>query len=103
MKEYSKSELYKIIVTKTGRPDYLAIELYLDIVSQIKKHKLLFLKTSYAYFSKKHTYSKEQIRRKLVCLESLNLIQRSFTDEVLPSGSKITNILTLSLLDGGRV
>lgn len=103
MKAQSKSRLHKIVITKKGRPDHLAIELYLDIVAQIKKRKLLSFKTSYAYFIKKHRFSTESIRRKLVLLENLNLIRRTYATEVLPSGSKITNILTLFLLEGEEV
>ena len=96
----SKEKLYKIITAKTGRPDYLAIELYLDIKSQTKKSKSSIF--SYSNFTKKYKCSQDNIRRKLILLEKLGLVKRSFTKETLPSGYNLHNILNISLIEGGK-
>lgn len=98
----SRDELYKIILTPSQRPDYLAIELYLDIKDNLGKNKQLIFKTNYSYFTKKYKCSNENIRRKFVLLENLGLIKRSFTDEISPSGYTANNVLNLILLEGGR-
>jgi hypothetical protein len=97
-----KEDLYKIIVTKSNRPDRFAIELYLDIKRLSKKEKRSTIQIGYSYFTKKYKYSHHTIARKFVLLENLGLIKRVFTTETLPSGYRLTNILNLTLLEGGR-
>lgn len=103
MKEYSQSELYKIIVTKTGRPDRLAIHLYLDIRSHLQKNKQSIWKTNYQYFVDKYKLSKESIRKRLVLLVKLNLIHRDVTlttiSGSLYSGHPNIWVLGLSLVN----
>jgi hypothetical protein len=98
-----KERLYQIILTPSQRRDYLAIELYLDIKDNLKKTNQSVFKTSYSYFTKKYKCSNENIRKKFVLLENLGLIKRSFTDEVLSSGYKVSNVLNLTLLSGGKI
>lgn len=98
----SRDKLHKIVLTPRQKPDYLAIELYLDIKNHLRKNKQSVFKTNYSYFTKKFKSSNETIRTKFVFLENLRLIKRSFTDEILPSGYKVKNVLNLSLLEGGR-
>jgi hypothetical protein len=99
----AQSKLYKIIVTKTGRPDRLAIHLYLDIKSHLQKNKRSIWETNYQYFVDKYKLSKESIRRKLALLEKLNLIYREVTlttiTGFLYSGHPNIWILGLSLVN----
>jgi DNA-binding GntR family transcriptional regulator len=90
----TKSQLYKIIVNKNGKPDYLAIDIFWDYfrswysplkeyqsngnVVQIKKLKSKGVYTSYKKLSEAYATSKETIRQKLVILEKLGLISRNF-------------------------
>lgn len=89
-----KYQLHSIIINSNGSPDYLATNIYYDTLrSWYTPHKLQKedgtvlctnkLKTKGIYFSYKklstlHGCSTETIRRKLVKLEKLGLIQRSF-------------------------
>lgn len=89
-----KSELNKIIVDASNKPDYLAINIYFDTLrswySPKKIHRvdgtithISKLKTKGIYLSNKklaasYGCSTETIRKKLVKLEKLGLIQRSF-------------------------
>lgn len=89
-----KSELNKIITNADGSPDYLAINIYYDTLRSWYNPKKVYnqdgsitsiskLKTKGIYFSYKkltqqHGASSETIRKKLVKLEKLGLIQRSF-------------------------
>ena len=98
----SKEKLYKIITAKTGKPDYLAIELYLDIKNKLKKNNQSVLQIGYPYFTEKYKQCSRTIARKFALLEKLGLAKRSFTTEVLPSGNRLANILNLSLLEGGN-
>ncbi len=98
----SKEKLYKTILTKTGKPDLLAVDLYLHIKTNLQSNKQLILKKNYLYFANRYKCSAETIRKKFVLLENLGLIKRNFTDEVLPSGYKANNVLNLILLEGGR-
>lgn len=98
----SRDELYKIVVTKNNRPDRLAIELYLDIKKLAQKEKKSTIQIGYSYFTKKYKYCQRSIVRKFILLEDLGLIKRIFTTEVLPSGYRVSNVLNLSLLNGGE-
>ena len=95
-----KEELYKTVLTKKGKPDLFAIYLYLDIKAKLQIQSIL--ETNYSYFANKYKCSTETIRKKFVLLENLGLIKRSFTTETLPSGYKVSNVLNLSLLNGGK-
>ena len=89
-----KSQLHETITNDNGTPDYLAINIYYDtlrswhVPNKIKKQDgtivhISKLKTKGIYFSYKklselYRCSTETIRRKLVKLENLGLIQRGF-------------------------
>jgi hypothetical protein len=89
----NKKQLNTIITNKDGSPDYLAINLYFDTfrswygskgynkdgnVYHIKKLKTPGIFLNYKELSQIHGCSKETIRRKIVKLEELCLIHRSF-------------------------
>lgn len=90
----TKSQLNKIIVNASNRPDYLAINIYWDtfrswynpnkrytqngsILKSIKL-KTQGIYTNYQKLSDSHGFSKETIRKKIAKLEKLGLISRSF-------------------------
>lgn len=89
-----KSQLHSIICNNKGVPDYLAINIYYDTLRSwhtpnkmknvdggivyISKLKTKGIYLSYKELSKTHGCSSETIRRKLVKLEKLGLIQRSY-------------------------
>ena len=89
-----KSQLHSIITNDSGSPDYLAINIYYDTlrswytpnklkkedgnIINIKKLKTKGIHLSYKKLSELHGCSTETIRRKLVKLEKLGLIQRGF-------------------------
>jgi len=90
----TKSQLNKIIVNTNGKPDHLAINLYWDTfrswynpnkiytkdgnVLSIKKLKTKGIYTNYQKLSELHGVSKDTIRKKIIKLERLGLINRSF-------------------------
>ena len=85
----TKSQLYPIITQPNGVPDYLAVNLYWDTVrpqasisrqvktsySRLGGHGVSF---RYRHLSRIYCCSAEAIRKKLVRLERLGLIQRDF-------------------------
>ena len=89
-----KSQLNKIIVNSNGKPDHLAINLYWDTFRSwynpnkgytkngnlliIKKLKSKGIYINYQKLSDIHGVSKETVRKKIVKLEQLGLINRSF-------------------------
>ena len=89
-----KSQLHSIICNNKGVPDYLAINIYYDTLRSwhtpnkmknvdgeiiyISKLKTKGIYLSYKELAKAHGCSSETIRRKLVKLEKLGLIQRSY-------------------------
>jgi hypothetical protein len=89
-----KSQLLDIITNDSGSPDYLAINIYYDTlrswyapnkmqkedgtIINVKKLKTKGIHLSYQKLSSSYNCSTETIRRKLVKLEKLGLIQRSF-------------------------
>ena len=89
-----KAQLHKIITNNNNSPDYLAINLYFDTLrswyTPMKQHNkdgsfvlVQKLKTkgiylNYSQLAQAHGCSAETIRRKLVKLEQLGLVQRSF-------------------------
>lgn len=89
-----KSQLHSIICNNKSVPDYLAINIYYDTLRSwhapnkmknvngeivyISKLKTKGIYLSYKELAKTHGCSSETIRRKLVKLEKLGLIQRSY-------------------------
>lgn len=89
-----KEQLNSIIIDKCGKPDYLTINLYWDTcrswynpkigytkngnIYHITKLKTKGIYIDYKKLSKIHGCSREAIRQKLVKLEMLGLIHRSF-------------------------
>ena len=89
-----KSHLHSVITNNSGSPDYLAINIYYDtlrswyVPNKLKKEDGSIINTSklktkgiylsYKELAKAHGCSNETIRRKLVKLEKLGLIQRSY-------------------------
>lgn len=89
-----KSQLNKIIINSDGSPDYLAINIYYDTfrswytpnklkttngkILEVAKLKTKGIYLSYKELAKAHGCSTETIRKKLVKLEKLGLIQRSY-------------------------
>ena len=90
----NKKQLNKIILNLNGTPDYLAINIYYDTLRSWYNPKIGYKKDgniyrinklntpgiflNYKKLSEEHGCSKETIRTKLVKLESLGLVQRSF-------------------------
>jgi len=90
----TKDQLNTIITNKDGTPDYLAINIYWDNlrswyspmkqhqsdgnVVQIKKLKTQGIYSGAESLAKTHGASKETIRKKIVKLEKLGLVLRSF-------------------------
>lgn len=90
----TKSQLNKIITNSDGSPDYLAINIYYDTlrswytpnklktsdgkILEVAKLKTKGIYLSYKELAKAHGCSTETIRKKLVKLEKLGLIQRSY-------------------------
>ncbi|MGC0372355.1 MAG: hypothetical protein DGJ47_001067 [Rickettsiaceae bacterium] len=89
-----KSQLYKIITNRNNTPDYLAINIYFDTlrswyvpkaiqhangnVTKVQKLKTKGVYLRYSKLAEDYSCSAETIRKKLVKLEQLGLIQRSF-------------------------
>jgi hypothetical protein len=89
-----KSQLHPIITNDNGGPDYLAINIYYDTlrswysphriqkengkIIEVSKLKTKGIYIDYNKLSETYSCSTETIRRKLVKLEKLGLIQRSF-------------------------
>lgn len=90
----TKSQLNTIIVDRYGRPDYLAINLYWDSFRSWYNPKTPYKKDGNVYYlpqlktkgifldyktlAEAHGCSREAIRQKVVKLEQLGLIHRSF-------------------------
>ena len=90
----TKAQLNSIIVDRYGRPDYLAINLYWDSFRSWYNPKIPYKKGDNIYYLSKlktkgiflnykklaeaHGCSREAIRQKVVKLEQLGLIHRSF-------------------------
>ena len=90
----TKSQLHPIITNDNGSPDYLAINIYYDTlrswysphriqkengkIIEVSKLKTKGIYIDYNKLSETYGCSKETIRRKLVKLEKLGLVQRSF-------------------------
>jgi hypothetical protein len=97
----NKEQLNTIIASKDGSPDYLAINIYYDSLRSWYNPKKQYqedgnilhirkLKSNGIYYSaeqlaKIHGCSKETIRKKLVKLENLGFIQRSYEHKSTPT------------------
>ena len=97
----NKEQLNTIITNKNGTPDYLAINIYYDSLRSWYNPKKQYqedgnilhirkLKSNGIYYSaeqlaKIHGCSKETIRKKLVKLENLGFIQRSYEHKSTPT------------------
>jgi len=92
------AQLDSIILLKNGKPDRLAIDIYIEARSWFKPKKekddsgnvILIPKlkgegwrTSYSYLSKKFNCTKDWTRKKLILLEELGLLTREFRDECI--------------------
>jgi len=87
--------LYNIILTNKGKPDHVAIDIYIEARSWYKTKKTNIQgnivyssklsgygwQIGYEYLANKHKCTTELIRRKLVLLEKLGLLQRDFRTE----------------------
>lgn len=103
---------YKTITTISGKPDLNAITILSEIFYWYRpkflidpesgKEKLVnkfsgeLWQTSYRHFEEKFTYNHQKIRRALVRLEKLGLIERIITNVKL-KGQKYTNVLFIKL------
>lgn len=90
----TKAQLNSIIVDKYGRPDYLAINIYWDYLRSWYNPKIVYKKGNNVYhisrlktkgifldykkLEEAHGCSREAIRQKMIKLENLGLIHRSF-------------------------
>ena len=100
--------LYQIITKKDGKPDLLAIDIYIEARSWFKlkrtkvngnvihssKLKGHGWQIGYEYFSKKYGCTSETIRTKLVLLEKLELLSRDFRTEYFYS-KRFNNLMYL--------
>ena len=105
-------EWYKFITTASGRPDHNAITILSEIFywyrpkvvsdpkTGNKAHASKFSgdlwQTSYRHFEEKFTYNHQRIRRALVLLEKLNLIERVITN-IKFKGQRYANVLFIKL------
>jgi hypothetical protein len=94
----TKPQLNKIIVNKSGRPDYLAINIYWDTFRSLynkfkdtPKTKGVYI--NYKKLSELHGISKECIKRALVKLEKLGLISRSFHQKDILNNSSVNQLI----------
>ncbi|MDF2964767.1 MAG: hypothetical protein K0Q51_155 [Rickettsiaceae bacterium] len=95
--------LFKIITTKTGKPDHISINIISEIIYWYRPNKKSLSKfdgdawhTSYDHFVNKFNYHRESIRLALVRLEKLNLIKREFRS-ITVRGKKYPNALFIHL------
>lgn len=100
--------LHKIITKKNGKPDLLAISIYVEARSWFKpkktkangnviyssKLKGYGWQVGYEYFVKKHHCSSDLIRTKFVLLEKLGLLKRTFKTEYF-YGKRFNNLMYL--------
>jgi len=100
--------LNEIIVNKKGKPDYLAIDIYVEVRSWFKPKKTVVngnvvyssklkghgFQIGYEYFVKKHKCTSETIRTKLALLEELGLLTREFRTEYF-KGKRFNNLMYL--------
>ena len=94
----TRPQLNEIIVFSNGRPDHLAINIYWDTFRSWCKNKNILknqgIYTNYQKLSDVHGFSKDAIRQKIVKLEKLGFINRSFEQEG-GGGKKLANQLII--------
>jgi len=101
---FNPKELYKHIKNSRGKPDRVAIDIMSDVIywyrpkknARSKKFSGDAWQTSYEYFIDKFYENRERIRRALVKLEEMNLIQREFRT-IYSHGRKCNNVLFIHL------
>ena len=100
--------LNEIIVDKKGRPDLLAIDIYVEVRSWFKPKKTIVngnvvyssklkghgFQIGYEHFVNKYKRTDETIRTKLVLLEKLGLLTREFRTEYF-KGKRFNNTMYL--------
>jgi hypothetical protein len=100
--------LNEIIVNKKGKPDLLAIDIYVEVRSWYKLKKTIVngnvvyssklkghgFQIGYEYFANKYKVTSETIRTKLVLLEELGLLTREFRTEYF-KGKRFNNTMYL--------
>jgi hypothetical protein len=100
--------LNEIIVDKKGKPDLLAIDIYVEVRSWYKLKKTIVngnvvyssklkghsFQIGYEHFVKKYKRTSETIRTKLVLLEELGLLTREFRTEYF-KGKRFNNTMYL--------
>lgn len=100
--------LNEIIVNKKGKPDLLAIDIYVEVRSWYKLKKTIVngnvvyssklkghgFQIGYEYFANKYKVTSETIRTKLVLLEELGLLTREFRTEYF-KGKRFNNLMYL--------
>ena len=98
--------LYKIITKKDGKPDHIAIAIYVEVRSWFKLKKTKVdgnviyssklkghgFQTGYEHFVTKYQCTSETIRTKFVLLEELGLITRDFRTEYF-YGKRFNNLM----------
>ncbi len=94
---------YSQIVTEAGKPDHNAIAILSEIVYWYRpredgstKFQDHVWQTSYNHFEQKFRYNKQKIRRALVRLEELNLIEREFRT-IYKFGQRYNNVLFIHI------
>ena len=102
--------LYKIITKKDGKPDHIAIAIYVEVRSWFKLKKTKVdgnviyssklkghgFQTGYEHFITKYQCTSETIRTKFVLLEELGLITRDFRTEYF-YGKRFNNLMYILL------
>ncbi len=106
---------YKEILRDNGKPDHLAIGILSDIVYWYrpvevrdeasgmpigwrKKFKGEYLQKTYEQLHDKFGDEKRVIKVSMDRLENLGLIKRIFKTEILPNGSKVPNVMYISII-----
>lgn len=102
MKAQINKDLYKLVTNKNGKPDLLAIHLYKHIKNELPNSKCSELISSYSYLTRRYKCSQETIRLRLVKLEKLGLIKKQFQRKICGPDIYVMNVLTISLVRGGR-
>ena len=102
--------LYKIITNKNGKPDHIAISIYVEARSWFKLKKTKVdgnviyssklkghgWQIGYEYFINKYQCTSETIRTKFVLLEKLGLITRDFRTQYF-YGKRFNNLMYILL------
>ena len=94
-----KCQLFKVILFSNGKPDYLAIDIYWDFFRSWyanPKLKTQGVRISYRKLASFYNTTKQTIRLKIVKLEQLGLVSRSFETKSY-YGYKVYNLLVIYL------